>query len=283
CCLSADPDSTLECISFNIYLDEDAAGLIMDVKNPAPVNAAYYRVNCGSPIALGEFICLTGDKTYTLTFCNPGEDRPDYIIQSVAGARTNDSITINSESECKAVFQVSGLDTKTISWSVKYPAGADSLLSYLDINDIENPVFNPDSESPSLIVFEVCGSINGVNCEGNPVVDCNQIVISFDGCNSLIMTSKNLNFDVENKLLVYPNPSLGVFSIEAGNENTQFSLLEVYDSGGLLILKQDLKNTNGIIKETFDLGNQPSGMYYLRIIDKNKPFTKTLIIEKTSD
>lgn len=282
CCISNNSDSTLICISFNVYLDANAVGLIMDVKNPAPSDSAFYKVNCGTQIPLGELICLAGGEPYTVTFCNPGDDRPDYIIQSVAGAITTDSLKIDTESQCTGNLHVEGLENSTISWGVKYPAGSDSLLSYLDLTDIENPVFNPGSDTPSLIIYEVCGTLLDINCEGFPLKDCSQVNVFFNGCNSLIMTDKDLNFDTENELLIYPNPGSGIFTIEAGNENSQISSVEIFDSGGLLVKKKDFNNSFGILKVTLDLSNKPSGMYYLRIIERNKPFTKNFVIEKNS-
>lgn len=283
CCLSTDPDSTLDCISFNIYLDEDAVGLIMDVKNPVPVNAAYYSVNCGSQIALGEFICLTGGKTYSLTFCNPGDDRPDYIIQSVAGAKTNDSITINAESECTGSFHVSGFETSTISWSVINPSNADSLISYLDLTDVENPVFHPDYLTPSSITYEVCGILSNTHCDDNPLMDCVEVTVVFNGCNSIISNNDDLlntTTSNQNGFKIYPNPNSGLFNIEFNTNKSKKALLEIFNSNGQLILKKGIKETNNLFQERINLSDKPNGIYYLRINNNGRIFSKNINIQK---
>ena len=133
CCLSEDPNPAWGCISFNVYLDEDAVGLLMDVEKPAPSGVEYYRIDCGDYIPLGEIICLAGGRFYTLTFCKPGDDRPNYIIQSIAGAITADSMTTRADINCFGQVHVTGLDPATIDWSVSYPPGADYLLQYFCI------------------------------------------------------------------------------------------------------------------------------------------------------
>ena len=191
CCQGVDGNTAWGCMSFNVYLDEDAVGLIFTVEKPAPSGVEYYRINCGPMTPLGEEICLAGGEFYTLTFCKPGEDKPIYTIQSISGAITSDSLTTRADVDCFGDLHVAGLEPATINWSVKYPSGADSLLSYLDMTDIENPVFTPDSITPALIIYEVCGTLLGSpECDGNPIVDCADVIVN-------VLPPVKINLDVD--------------------------------------------------------------------------------------
>gem|GEM_PF-2138405 len=193
CCLSTDPNAAWGCISFNVYLDESAVGLYMDVKNPAPAGVEYYRVDCGEYVPLGEEICLTGGRQYTLTFCKPGEDRPDYIIQSIAGAVTTEDITTRADEECIKNIEVTGLEPGTITWSVVQPPGVDSLLDNLSCLDCANPVFTPEENIPPVIIYEVCGTLAGTYvCDGQPITDCAQVQV-----NTLPPVHVNIDVDLE--------------------------------------------------------------------------------------
>ncbi|MCY1721142.1 HYR domain-containing protein [Prolixibacteraceae bacterium Z1-6] len=192
CCTHVDGNTAWGCMSFNVYLDEHAVGLIFDVKNPAPSGVEYYRVDCGPLVPLGGLICLAGGQFYTVTFCKPGEDKPIYSIQSVAGAITTDSLTTRADVECFGDLHVTGLIPSTINWSVKYPVGRDDLLRYLDTTDIENPVFRPDSVTPALIVYEVCGDLIGnPECDGEPMPPaCGDVVVN-------VLPPVKINLDVD--------------------------------------------------------------------------------------
>lgn len=68
--------------------------------------------------------------------------------------------------------------------------------------------------------------------------------------------------DDENDLIVYPNPNDGNFKIQIKDEDcTCMCAYQVYDSKGVMV-KSDwfVKTTN------IDIGNNPPGVYLLRII-----------------
>ena len=181
CCLFTDHNTAYGCISFDVYLDEDAVGLVMDIYSPAPPQGSeYYRIDCSDErYHLGEVICLTGGRYYTLTFCKPGEDKPWYEIRSIAGAVTADSLTTRADVDCFGELHVSGLEPSTIEWTVSYPLGADTLMRYLDLSDPENPIFTPDSVTPSLIKYQVCGTLAGSpECDGIPIYDCAEVIVN---------------------------------------------------------------------------------------------------------
>jgi hypothetical protein len=60
--------------------------------------------------------------------------------------------------------------------------------------------------------------------------------------------------------LVYPNPSMGLFSFNSADEVESFY---VYNSFGIIVLSDEGFNKNSI---SIDLTNQPQGIYYLKVV-----------------
>jgi hypothetical protein len=181
CCDTEDNTSSWGCISFDVYLDEDAVGLWMDVYAPGPPggHSLYYKVDCQDSASLGEIICLTGGRWYTLTFCKPGQDKSNYEIGSISGAIVPDSLTTRADVDCYGELEVTGLEPGTITWEVSHPLGADTLTKYLSCTDCANPVFTPDSVSPALIKYRVCGMVGGYpECEGDTIFDCAEVIVN---------------------------------------------------------------------------------------------------------
>jgi hypothetical protein len=75
---------------------------------------------------------------------------------------------------------------------------------------------------------------------------------------------------------VYPNPSAGVFYINAAELAQYESLVTVYNLSGDVVAKVEFKGneTNRI-----DLTEQPAGMYMLQIILDGKVINKTVVIQ----
>ena len=193
CCQTDDSNTAWGCISFNVYLDKDAVGVIMDIRSPAPPgDSEYYRIDCSdTKYKLDSTICLAGGQFYTLTFCKPGEDKPIYTIQSIQGAITPDSLTTRADVDCFGELYVGGLEPGTIEWTVSYPAGADSLTKYLSDPYSDSPVFTPDANTPALIKYEVCGQVAGFpECDGVPITDCAEVVVN-------VLPAIEINLDVD--------------------------------------------------------------------------------------
>ena len=189
CCETTGPPPP-RCTSFNVYLDEDAVGLVFDIYSGAPPpGALYYQVDCGPEIHVGEEICLAGGQFYTVTFCKPGNNQNEYSIQSIKGAATPDSLTTRADVDCFGELYVTGLEPSTIVWSVKYPSGSSHLLNYLDTTDPENPTFYPDENTPALIIYEVCGTVLGApQCDGVLMTDCAEVIVN-------VLRPININLD----------------------------------------------------------------------------------------
>ncbi|MFT6166387.1 MAG: hypothetical protein ACJAV5_000484 [Vicingaceae bacterium] len=80
---------------------------------------------------------------------------------------------------------------------------------------------------------------------------------------------------IQEKALIYPNPSKGVFQIELP-ENTNINKveIEVIDLTGKLVRSQTKQDKNGLI---VSIDSAPSGVYFVRIMNGEFSSTKKLI------
>ncbi|HEY4964489.1 MAG TPA: hypothetical protein VIH90_07400, partial [Candidatus Saccharimonadales bacterium] len=168
CCGASGPPPP-RCISFNILLDKDAVGLIFTIPTGAiPGGALYYHIDCGTPQKVGDLICLQGDKFYTLTFCEPGNNPNTYAIQSISGITGSSGLTTRADANCKGQLSFTGVNPGSVTWTVVTP-NDQKYLSYLSCTNCLNPIFTPDSLAPATIVYKVCGTVSGsLVCNGQP-------------------------------------------------------------------------------------------------------------------
>lgn len=88
-------------------------------------------------------------------------------------------------------------------------------------------------------------------------------------------TLSNQNFELNN-VVVYPNPSKGVFNISLGD--IQPSAIDVYDLTGKIILsKKDIQTSN--FETPIDLTNAASGVYFVKITANDLSTVKRIIKE----
>ncbi len=81
----------------------------------------------------------------------------------------------------------------------------------------------------------------------------------------------------DNAVSIYPNPSTdGVFNILINNPQKN-TIVEVYDVVGKLILNKDVSNKKKI---TVDISGEKNGIYYLKVVMKDKVITKKIILQK---
>ena len=88
-------------------------------------------------------------------------------------------------------------------------------------------------------------------------------------------TLSNQNFELEN-IMVYPNPSKGIFNISYGN-NIPISI-EVYDlTGKIIASKKEFQAT--AMETLIDLTHTTQGIYFIKILGTNKTIVKRIIKE----
>lgn len=88
-------------------------------------------------------------------------------------------------------------------------------------------------------------------------------------------TLSNQNFELNN-VVVYPNPSRGIFNISLGD--VQPTAIDVYDLTGKIILtKKDIQTSN--FELPIDLTNAATGIYFVKITANNQSTVKRIIKE----
>ena len=77
-------------------------------------------------------------------------------------------------------------------------------------------------------------------------------------------------------ILVYPNPTEGIFTLEGKNIQT----IEIFNMNGKSIIKKQLNWNSGnmLQKINLDLTNQQKGIYFIKILTKNRLKIKKLIL-----
>lgn len=86
-------------------------------------------------------------------------------------------------------------------------------------------------------------------------------------------TLANQTFDL-NKIVIYPNPSTGIYTIFSGN--VPLDELEVFDiTGKVIVKKKDIALTNN--SATLNLTSLSDGVYFVRITSENQTTVKRII------
>lgn len=90
--------------------------------------------------------------------------------------------------------------------------------------------------------------------------------------NDLVTSTNSILFE-NNQVLIYQNPSQGIFQIESSQK---ICSLIITNTIGQEIQKININNKKAII----DLSNQPKGLYFVSIIDNNRKISyKKIVIE----
>ncbi|TVR77464.1 MAG: hypothetical protein EA409_11665, partial [Saprospirales bacterium] len=179
CCGQSHPD---RCISFTITLDDQAIGFIFDIYSGAkPSGALFYQIDCGPEVPVGDPICLPGGETYNISFCKPGNNQNEYIIESVPGIIASEPLS--AQVNCDYAFSVHGnIDVSTIVWQ-DITSGTGEFNSYLSCTTgCSSPEFTPAYSSPQFIEYEVCAqvSVAGGACTfPEPICDTVEVEVIF--------------------------------------------------------------------------------------------------------
>jgi hypothetical protein len=89
---------------------------------------------------------------------------------------------------------------------------------------------------------------------------------------SQVAVEKVLN---EPGFMLFPNPTNGEVYIKAG-DITEEANISVFNIQGSLVYSKDLQPQNGTVFYTFDLGNNPAGVYFIKFCTKSGVKVKKL-------
>ena len=104
------------------------------------------------------------------------------------------------------------------------------------------------------------------------------VIFSFDTAN--VSNSLNNLLVSPNSINIYPNPSTGIFTLQAKSGELSGKSIEVFNVLGEKVLKQILRSAQD--DKVINLNNQPNGVYFYRIVGEDGGLIGTgkLIIQK---
>jgi gliding motility-associated-like protein len=136
------------------------------VSNPSPSGSAFYQVNCGPPVSIGVPFCVAGlASPFTITYCKPGGDHPNYTITAGSIGKASDDITIRNTG-CSDTLFVSNINPSTVVWTSIYPGATGAYNNYLSCTGgcTSTLVTSMSNTPPAYIDFQVSGAPNTLSC-----------------------------------------------------------------------------------------------------------------------
>ena len=152
------------CVTFTVFTSPGSELISFDVTNPSPSGSAYYQVNCGTPVSIGTPLCIVGlPSPFTITYCKPGGDRPDYIISAGTIVHGSDDISIQ-KTNCTDTLFVDNVDAASVTWTSIFPGAQGAYNSYLSCTSgCTSTIVTPGSNPPAYVDYQVSGNPN-INC-----------------------------------------------------------------------------------------------------------------------
>jgi hypothetical protein len=80
----------------------------------------------------------------------------------------------------------------------------------------------------------------------------------------------NSNYDNENIIIVYPNPTSGLTTVNIQITSNSESKIEIYDLSGSLIRSEKFLTNKGQVKKEIDISNLANGIYLLKVNANNE-------------
>jgi large repetitive protein len=169
CCGATSPD---RCTSYKVTLDSDAAMINLEIASGAvPPGSLFYQINCGTPIAVGQAICIVGVGPHEITFCKPGNNQNTYRVSSIAKPIFPEDLT--TRVGCSLAFRTYGLESISIN-SVNSSTGNNTFGAYnslLNCTNCVETIFTPGLATPAWIDYQICGGPLASICGYVPVCD----------------------------------------------------------------------------------------------------------------
>ncbi len=95
-----------------------------------------------------------------------------------------------------------------------------------------------------------------------------------------VFTLQSLEADWFGSLEIYPNPSQGIFTIEAELHQARSLRIQVFNSLGQEVGPVEELASSSHWKQQIDLSTQPNGIYHLRISDGRGSVSRQLVVER---
>tara|TARA_Y100001968_G_scaffold296098_1_gene304053 strand:- start:646 stop:1383 length:738 start_codon:yes stop_codon:yes gene_type:complete len=219
---------------------------------PSPINSASYIICEGDYIQIGNTIYdQQGEYTDTLSTI--------YGCDSIL----NTSITV-SEPEANLTQQGNSLNA-------------------VGLNGVTPYMYNIYGPNGLLTTMQSSGSI----MQFNPIINGMYYLVVTDalGCISdtsffnvdFIATSISSFEDID--LIIYPNPSTGLFNINFNTKNIETVEINIYNYLGERVFSDYILNFTGRYERILNLSQYSKGIYLLELKDKNDLLNKKIILK----
>jgi C1A family cysteine protease len=80
-------------------------------------------------------------------------------------------------------------------------------------------------------------------------------------------------------LEVFPNPGTGIYNLRFNNTSARKVRIEIFNTGGKVVLKQDYEASASILESSFDLSGYSPGIYLIRIISAEKVLYRKIVMQ----
>jgi len=153
------------CVTFSVSVNPGTELISFDVTSPSPSGSAYYQVNCGAPVSIGTPLCIVGlPSPFTITYCKPGGDHPNYIITASTLVHASQDISIH-KTGCVDTLIVTNVIPSTVVWTSIFPGAQGAYNSYLSCTSgCTSTLVTPGPNPPTFVDYQVSGSPNISNC-----------------------------------------------------------------------------------------------------------------------
>ena len=83
---------------------------------------------------------------------------------------------------------------------------------------------------------------------------------------------------MEDRLLLYPNPSSGSFTLELNDIEDGTATIELVNSIGQVVYKNKVQVENGRLQKQLELKNTVNGLYVLRVLVQDKIYERKVMV-----
>jgi hypothetical protein len=157
--------------------------------------------------------------------------------------------------------------------------GTITKISYIDTTQVVYSTFDASGTDKLKLTKEpVSIKINGLNIKSYTWDNASKVLVINRSTGKNVEVNLNDTF-VESsipKILIYPNPTNGNFTVELDQRFSEGSKFEVCDFYGRIVFQKDLEVG---IKHNFDLTLLQKGLYFIGIMNKNKNYFQKVLIQ----
>lgn len=212
------------------------------------------------------YLWNTGDTSSMITVA--ATDTLELTVTNSDNCAVSDSLIVTQLAIPTAAFSVDSSNCPLIqfndnsidgtAWSWDFGDGSAGSTAQSPLHNYGNS--QPGTYNVSLTVTNLCGT------------DSTTIPVDLSCIVGLEPLMSDLN------VLLYPNPTSGLFRVEFSNL-MQKADLEVFDISGKRIWAKDIDDPQGEHEEVIDLSGHASGVYMVRLTVGNYQLTKRVVLE----